>query len=391
MSARETLPPPFAETYVPEETMGAQFLAAILDHVAHPVFVKDREYRFVLLNKALETMLGLPRTSMLGKTDYDLFPEREAAYFRERDREVFERGATVRIEEETLTDGGGVRHVLATTKVPLRAADGAVTHLVGIIHDITALKRAEDLLREANETLEARVRERTAALESAQHELMRRERLAAVGQLAGAIAHQVRNPLGSIKNAAYLLRLVLRGEVEPDVTQGIAIIHEEVRRANQIITDLLDFARIRPAVPREVAVAYVVGQAVGGAASNAKVEVVTEVDEALTVRCDGEQLQTAVFNLVRHACEAMVDGGELRIAARVDGDSCVIEVSDTGPGLPEDVLEQLRDPLAVRERRVTLGLQLMTARALVENQQGTFAVESSSSGGTRYTLRVALA
>ncbi len=391
MSARETLPPPFAETIVPEETMGAQFLAAILDHVAHPVFVKDREYRFVLLNKALEAMIGLPRTAMLGKTDYDFFPAREADYFRERDREVFERGATVRIEEESLTDGGGKRHVLATTKVPLRAADGQVTHLVGIIHDITALKRAEDLLREANETLEARVRERTAALESAQHELMRRERLAAVGQLAGAIAHQVRNPLGSIKNAAYLLRLVLRGEVEPDVTQGIAIIHEEVRRANQIITDLLDFARIRPAVPREIPVAYVVGQALGGAASHPRVEVTSEVDESLIVRCDGEQLQTAVFNLVRHACEAMVDGGKLRVAAHVEGEVCVVEVSDTGPGLPEDVLEQLRDPLAVRERRVTLGLQLMTARALVENQQGTFAVESSSSGGTRYTLRVALA
>jgi signal transduction histidine kinase len=164
-----------------------------------------------------------------------------------------------------------------------------------------------------------------------------------------------------------------------------------VRRANQIITDLLDFARIRPAIPHDVNVAYVIGQAVGGAASNPQVELATEVDDGLAVRCDAEQLQTALFNLVRHACESMVDGGRLRIAARPEGERCVIDLSDTGPGLPEDVLEQLRDPLAVRERRVTLGLQLMTARALVENQQGTFAVESSAAGGTHYTLRVALA
>lgn len=391
MSARETLPPPFHETSVPAETMGAEFLAAILDHVAHPVFVKDRQYRFVLLNQAFESLLGIPRATMVGKTDYDFFPAAEADHFRAKDREMFERGEVVRVEEEGITDGGGGRHVLATTKVPLRGPGGEITHLVGIIHDITALKRAEEALRDANETLEARVRERTAALESVQHELMRRERLAAVGQLAGAIAHQVRNPLGSIKNAAYLLRLALRGEVEPDVTQGIAIIHEEVRRANQIITDLLDFARIRPAVPRDVPVAYVIGQAIGGAAGHPRVAVATEVDEAAVVRCDGEQLQTAVFNLVRHACEAMVDGGSLRVGASPDGGWCVIEVSDTGPGLPEDVLEQLRDPLAVRERRVTLGLQLMTARALVENQQGTFAVDSASPGGTRYTLRVPLA
>lgn len=390
MSARATLPPPFHQTSVPEETMGAEFLAAILDHVAHPVFVKDRDYRFVLLNQALETMLGIPRASMLGKTDYDFFPTVEADSFRARDREVFERGETVRIEEEVITDGGGARHVLATTKVPLRNERGVITHLVGIIHDITALKQAQEALREANETLEARVRERTAALETVQHELMRRERLAAVGQLAGAIAHQVRNPLGSIKNAAYLLRLALRGEADPDVTQGIAIIHEEVRRANQIITDLLDFARIRPAVLQPFPVAYIVAHALAGCSVHPRVTVVTEVDEATRVRCDGDQLQTAIFHLVRHACEAMVDGGELRVSAHQAGDCCAIVVSDTGPGLPEDVLEQLRDPFALHERPVTLGLQLMTARALVENQQGSFAVASSTKG-TSYTLHIPLA
>ena len=103
-------------------------------------------------------------------------------------------------------------------------------------------------LREANEALERRVLERTRALETAQSELMRRERIAQliahlVGQLAGAIAHQIRNPLGSIKNAAYLLKLSSGPSPDRDVTQSLAVIHDEVRRANQIITDLLDYAR----------------------------------------------------------------------------------------------------------------------------------------------------
>lgn len=381
--------PPLSAGEIPAEPMVADFLAAILDHVAHPVFVKDREFRFVLLNQALEALLGIPREAMFGKTDHDFFPAAEADHFRARDLEVVTRGEALRVQE-TLTDGRGERHVLATTKVPLRNTAGEVTHLIGIIHDITALTRAEEALREANETLEARVRERTAALESAQQELMRRERLATIGQLAGAIAHQVRNPLGSIKNAAYLLRLALRGEVGPDTSQSIAIIHEEVRRANQIITDLLDFARVRPAEPRDIPVAYVLDQAIGGAAGHTRVELELAVDDTAVVRCDPEQLQTAVFQLVRNACEAMVDGGLLRVSARPDGSHCVIEVSDDGPGLPEDLVAQLRDPLGVREGRVTLGLQLMTARALVENQPGTFAV-TSSPRGTRYTLRIPLA
>ena len=189
---RETLPPPFAASPLPASTVGADFLAAILDHVAHPIFVKDRDYRFVLVNQAMEEMLRIKREELIGRTDYDFFPHEEADYFRKRDEEVFVRGETVRIEEEPITDGAGARHVLATTKVPLRGADGEFTHLVGIIHDITALDRARAALREANEALERRVLERTVALETAQSELMRRERLAVVGQLAGAIAHQVR-------------------------------------------------------------------------------------------------------------------------------------------------------------------------------------------------------
>ena len=371
-----------------DAVIGGEFLGAILDHVAHPIFVKDRAFRFVLLNKALEAMIGVPRASMVGRTDYDFFSASEADFFRARDQEVFDRAEPVSVEEETLTDASGVRHVLATTKVPMRDANGTITHLVGIIHDITALKRAEDALRVANDTLEHRVRERTAALEAAQTELMRRERLAVVGQLAGALAHQVRNPLGSIKNAAYLLKLALRAELDPDAAHALTIIHDEVKRANQIITDLLDFARIRPPSPRDAPAAYLLDHALGGVVFGDRVTVRRDVDERLVLRCDAEQVQTAVFNLLRSAGESLAEGGEVSVSARPDGDACIIEVADTGGGLPSDLLEQLRDPLAVRDRRITLGLHLMTARALIENQGGTFAVSSSPNTGTRYTLRV---
>ncbi len=365
-----------------------EFLAAIVDHVAHPIFVKDREFRFVLLNRAFAEMVGAPRAAMLGRTDYDLFPREESDYFRARDLEVFARGEVVRIEEEPVTDTAGVRHVLATTKVPLRDARGEITHLVGITHDITALKRAEDALREANDALERRVRERTAALEAAQVELMRRERLAVVGQLAGAIAHQIRNPLGSIKNAAYLLKLSMPGEVDGDVAQSLAVIHDEVRRANQIITDLLDYARIGPPSTRDVSVAYVVEQALGGVEMPAGVRLARAVGDDAVVRADPEQLQMAVFNLIRGAVEAMPDGGDLALVAERVGPWWQLTIRDSGPGLPDEVRDQLRNPLAAQSRRVALGLHLMTGRALVENQGGEFEVESGSDRGTCFTVRM---
>ncbi len=365
-----------------------EFLAAIVDHIAHPIFVKDRDYRFVLLNRAIADMLRIPRESMLGRTDFDFFPPAEADYFRARDEEVFVRGEVVRIEEERITDRTGERHVLATTKVPMRDARGEITHIVGIIHDITALKVAQDALREANNELERRVGDRTAALEAAQAQLMRRERLAVVGQLAGAIAHQIRNPLGSIKNAAYLVKLTVGPSPDSDVTHSLAVIHDEVRRANQIITDLLDYARIETAALREIPVAYVVHQSLGGVSFPAGVRVTLAVSEDAIVRADPAQLQMAVFNLIRGSVESMPDGGDLKVTAARSGPWWEITISDTGPGLPDEVRDQLRDPLASQSRRVALGLHLMTGRALVENQGGEFEVESGRDRGTRFTVRV---
>jgi two-component system NtrC family sensor kinase len=368
-----------------------EFLAAILDHIAQPIFVKDREFRFVLLNRAASQLLGRPRGEMLGRTDHDFFPRAEADFFRARDLEVVTRGEAVYVEEEPLTDHDGVRHTLATTKVPLRGAGGEVTHIVGIIKDVTALKRAEEALREANEALERRVRERTADLEAAQSELMRRERLTVVGQLAGAIAHQIRNPLGSIKNAAYLLKLSSGPSPDPDVTQSLAVIHDEVRRANQIITDLLDYARIGPASLREVSLAYVVEQSLGGVQMPDATRVTVAVSDRALVRADPDQLQMAVFNLIRGSVESMPDGGELALTAERSGPWWELVIRDTGPGLPDEVRDQLRDPLATQSRRVALGLHLMTGRALVENQGGEFEVDSGGDRGTRFFVRVAAA
>lgn len=239
----------------------ASFLLEILDLVAHPVFVKDRAFRFVFLNRALCTMVGYSRESMLGKTDYDFFPREEADFFRAKDVEMFESGSEVVIDEEPITDSRGTRHVLATTKVPLRDAEGGITHLVGIIHDITRLKDAEDALRQANADLERRVEERSAALAAVREDLHRKERLAVLGRLAGGVAHEIRNPLAAIRGAAQILA---RHGPAGDVPAVVSIIQEEVGRADRIIGDLIDYARARPPARRPVAVGYVVAQALGG-------------------------------------------------------------------------------------------------------------------------------
>ena len=365
------------------------FLEAVIQHVAHPIFVKDRAFRFVLVNEALASLVGRPAEAMLGKTDYDFFPAAEADFFRLKDVEMFSTGSRVTIDEEPITDALGRRHVLATTKVPLREAGGAVTHVVGIIHDITRLKAAEEALLDANEALERRVNERTAALEAAQGKLVRRERLAVLGQLAGGLAHQIRNPLGAITNAAYVLQRHLAG-ADGDVARAISIILAEARQANRIITDLLDYARVRPPVRRPVSPQSLVERALAAQTTPSNVRVTLDVPASPLVSVDPDQVCDAVDNLLRNAVEAMPDGGELRIGARIDRGGLALSIADNGVGIPSDVQEKLFEPL-VTTKPLGLGLGLTTTRALVENQGGTITFESAPGRGTRFEVTLPLA
>lgn len=366
-----------------------ELIPAVIEHVARPIFVKDRSFRFVLLNRAFAALVGHPRDAMLGKTDYDFALAAEADFFRLKDAEMFSTGSRVTIEEEPFTDALGQRHVLTTTKVPLRNTAGEVTHLVGIIHDITRLKAAEQALQLANEALGQRVRDRTAALEAAQAELVRKERLAVLGQLAGGLAHQIRNPLAAILNSAYVLQRNVTSPSE-DTASAISIILEEVWQANRIITDLLDYARVRPPVRRPVSLREIVERTLGGQTTPPNVRVTLDVPVLPPVSVDPDQVRDALGNLLRNALEAMPEGGDLRISALPVGDEIRLSIADNGVGIPCDVQQKLFEPL-VTTKPLGLGLGLPTTRALVENQGGSIRWESAPEWGTRFEVMLPIA
>ena len=163
--------PPAAPRTSPE------FLSVVVERIAHPIFVKDREFRFVFVNAAFEKLTGYSAAEVVGKTDFDFFPKAEADFFREKDVEMFTTGATIDVAEERVTVRDGATHIVSTTKVPLRGDDGEVTHLVGLIHDITPLKDAQHALIESKAELERRVQENTAELKRTQRQLLHKERL----------------------------------------------------------------------------------------------------------------------------------------------------------------------------------------------------------------------
>ncbi len=367
--------------------MSFEFLAGLIGHIAHPLFVKDREFRFVLVNLALCEMIGRERHEVLGKTDFDLFAPEQAAFFRSKDVEMFATGATVTIEEEPITDASGSAHVLRTTKVPFRGEAGEVTHLVGIISDITEVKKLEGLLRSANEDLERRVAERTQELVGAQEALVRSERLAALGELAGGLAHQLRNPLGVIQNAVGLLR---RANLVGLGREALDIIAEEVGRAEHIIHGLLDFVRVIAPSRRNVSLLTMVQEVIGQQVCMPGIDVHIDVPEAIEACVDPIQVQTAMSNVVRNALEAMPSGGTLTIKGAESCDGIELWIEDTGIGVSSVAEKQLFSPLRTT-KPLGVGLGLSTARNLIAAQGGHLDYVPGSERGARFRITLPIA
>lgn len=361
-----------------------RFLERIVEWVAHPIFVKDRAFRFVLVNRAFCEMTGFSAEAMLGRTDYDLFPASEADFFRQKDLELLGTKGAVDIAEEPITDARGVRHLLATTKVPLLDDDGVVTHIVGIIHDITRLKEAEEALRRTNDALEERVASRTRELEAAQADLVRKERLALLGQLAGGVAHQIRNPLAAIKNAAYVIERQARGlpvedAVRNELSAALRVIHEEIDGANTTITALLEHARVRHADKRPIAVQELVRVVLASLRVPPEVSVVSELEGLPEVAVDLDQTKSALANVLVNAVEAMPEGGTITLRGSREGEGVLLSISDNGPGIPDEVRDHLFEPL-VTTKPLGLGLGLVTARTLLAGQGGRLELGRSEKG-----------
>lgn len=370
-------------------SVSVELLSAIVDNLAQPVFAKDRTSRFVLLNRAFCELVGHSREEMLGKRDDDFFPEAEAAFFRRIDERVFETGIPQVVEEEPLTDARGARRHVRTVKSPLRDASGLVTHLVGVIVDMSQMKASEAELRAANEKLERAVGERTRALEDAQQALLRKERLAVLGQLAGGLAHQIRNPLAAMQTATAVLRRKLGEHADEDVHQALNVIREEVWEANRIITDLIDYARVKPPSRSEVSVERLLGAVLESAPPPPRITVAWDLTPGVVVRVDERQTRDALGNIVRNAFEAMPQGGTLSITSVVETDHALVSIEDTGPGLTRDSIQRLFEPL-VTSKPLGLGLGLSTARALVENQGGTIRCATTRGIGARFEVRLPL-
>jgi len=277
-----------------------------------------------------------------------------------------------------------------------------------VCRDITERKTMEKQIQEKNEELDAQneelkatdeeLRASNSELQTAhdklletQEQLIRSEKLAAIGQLASGVGHELRNPLGAIKNAGfYIRRRVTNTDIpstEPRVIEFLDIIDEEVNSANKVITDLLGFSRVAKPTVAPANIAGIIEDALRYTQVPEAVKLSKDINNNLPmVMVDGEQIKQVFLNITLNALQAMGEkGGRLDIRAADKGKFVEVEFIDTGGGIPDEIKKKIFDPLFTTKAK-GVGLGLSVCKTIIERHEGDIKVKSQAGKGTTFTI-----
>jgi len=347
---------------------------------------------FEIDERGILTFFNRIGLSLTGYTEEDLrkgfdafqvFPPEDAKKATEVMRRIM-RGERIGPNEYTLLRKDGTpMPIMIYSSAIIR--DGKPVGLRGTIVDMTERNLMEEELRRYREHLEDLVELRTNELKQLNERLLKAERLAAIGEMATMLAHDIRNPLQSITATAYNLRKRL----DPSDTQTskmLAIIKDSVNYSNKIIADLLGFSKEMKIDLSEVALHSIITDTLEHVTIPTSIRTVNLAESELVLMIDREKVQRALSNLVENAVEAMPNGGELTISSRKTNDDIEIVILDTGTGMTDETMQKLfTPPFTTKPKGVGLGLAI--SKRIVEAHGGSITVETALGKGSSFTVR----
>ncbi len=310
------------------------------------------------------------------------------------------------VEGTKLVAHGDLMH-----RIPVRTEDEIGVLATSFNRMTETLAKTQGELNALVETLEQRVVERTRELQAAQQQLIQSEKLASLGKLSASIAHEINNPLSGILTYAKLISRKMRAnppgpEETLTVLQQLGLVERETQRCSTIVRNLLDFARQRTPSFQDVDLRAVLDEAISLIENRLLMQNVTvarDLRPIPPVRADFGQLRQALVNILVNACDAMPDGGTLRLVTREvslpDGAAkgaeealpsrlfVEVAIGDTGPGIPPEHLSKIFDPFFTTKEKGT-GLGLSVVYGIVEKHGGKIHVESQAGQGTTITVRL---
>lgn len=252
---------------------------------------------------------------------------------------------------------------------------------------IQQLNDAKDQVKEYANRLELKVKQRTRELEEAQSKLIKAERLAAIGEIAAMVGHDLRNPLTGIAGATYYLRTKSGRGIDDRSKEMLEIIEKDVEYSNKIVNDLLDYSREIRLEPKEATLRSIAKEALSSVRVPDSIRVKDLTKNQPKIKVDPGKLKRVFINLIKNAVDAMPRGGTLTIKSKEKDGKIDIAFIDTGTGMTKEVLRKIWSPLFTTKAK-GMGFGLPICRRIVEAHGGSIRVESAAGKGTAFTVTI---
>ncbi len=350
-----------------------RFTEAVLDALPVSLYVIDRDYKIVTWNRHREIgVQGIPRDSAVGRNIFEVLSKFPKGRLSQEFERAFRTGRIERIEQRATDDNGATKHWMVS-KIPMRDKETSeITHVITVGEDVTM--RVEAI-----------------------HAAGRAEKLAAIGRLAAGVVHEINNPLATISACSESLESRVSegvyGESEDvdDLREYLGLIRSEAFRCKSITNGLLDFSRGRTGNRFLINISDVLKSSARliihqkrGENIDLKLEI---EDEMPPVEADEGQIQQAIIALATNAIDSMNEGGTLTFRAFAKNNRIVVEIRDTGIGIPPEELSKIFEPFyTTKEVGKGTGLGLSVCYGIITEHGGRVSVRSNVGVGTTFSI-----
>lgn len=338
-----------------------EHLESIINQTADAIHITDLEGKVLRVNRAFEQLYGFRSREVEGRLLKIIPPEAEEEMKKQHAQLV--EGMSITSNETIWMKKDGTRVEVSVSTAPVRDEAGEITALISVSRDITSRNRMEELLR-------------------------RSEKLTTVGQLAAGVAHEIRNPLTTLRGF-----LQLQQESNKLNHRHLDLMLSELDRINLIVGEFLILAKPQAVHFQERDIRFILGDVISLLDSQAHLHGVEFVlhasSDSAMVHCEENQLKQVFINVLKNGMEAMPNGGSIHIKLKADelAKRVRIEIKDEGIGIPEEMMSKLGEPFFTNKESGT-GLGLMVSQRIIQSHKGMMDIKSVMNRGTTVIIEL---
>lgn len=383
------------ESDKPSEDIDAmQLLQDLLDHIPDSIYFKDRNNRFIMVNKAIAAGLNVNPGDMLGKNDFDFFPKELAEKYFADDTYIVQTGTPIADKIELTPHPDGYTTYVSTTKIPRFDKNGNIIGTVGITRNVTERMIAEEELRRYKDNLENLVKERTKALEENHEKLLRMYNIKS--EFASLVSHELRTPLAVIKESVKIVEDETTGSLNERQKNFLNTTLEHIDRLTRLINDVLDFSKLETKKMRFKRVKGSLNEVIDHVLKSYELvfkkkglNLNVKLDPFLPlVKFNRDRIAQVLYNLISNAIKFTEKGAIAVETNRTDGD-VMVSIEDTGIGIKEKDLYRIFEKFERIDsedvcRAEGTGLGLAICKQIIETLGGRIWAKSEYGKGSKF-------